>query len=153
MTDAEFMAWKHALMALDRYEDADDVKVFIAMVRAVRDRLDARVIDVLLSTFTDQDDYGVQQAVEFVLDSADPALFADRLAAGFPDLQRREGAMEWSLLLPGRIINSRDQVRIWALVDAADRQEGSLGRYLRSEGFLDEYPELRPYLDSYPEHR
>ena len=80
MTDMEFEKWQIELLSLDRYENPNDAKRFVQLSKSVINKLDARVIDILLSNFCDEDDYGIQEAVLLVLDSADANIYADRMA-------------------------------------------------------------------------
>lgn len=73
MNDQAFKVWRDKLVSLDRYENQEDAREFSALVSSVRDELDAKTIDVLLSTFCDEDDYGVQERVVGVLDHAEGA--------------------------------------------------------------------------------
>ncbi|RKU03027.1 hypothetical protein C7H84_12540 [Burkholderia sp. Nafp2/4-1b] len=116
------------------------------MVKDVQDQLDGRVIDALLDTFCDADDYGIQESVLVVLDKADGGLYAERLAAKFGDLQRNASAQEWPLILIGRVVNSNDAAKTKAIVDAAKRMQGDLNSFIHSDAFLDEYPEISSYF-------
>ena len=146
MTDAEFEQWRSALQSLDRYENPTDARAFVKLAKDVQDQLDARVIDVLLDTFCDADDYGIQESVLVVLDKADAELYAERLAAKFRDIQRNASAQEWPLLLVGRVVNSNDAAKTKAIVAAAKATQGSLNCFIHSDAFLDEYPEISSYF-------
>lgn len=146
MTDAEFEQWRSALQSLDRYENPTDARAFVKLAKDVQDQLDGRVIDVLLDTFCDADDYGIQESVLVVLDKADADLYAERLAAKFTDIQRNASAQEWPLLLVGRVVNSNDPARTKAIVAAAKATQGSLNGFIHSDAFLDEYPEISSYF-------
>lgn len=146
MTDAEFEQWRSALQSLDRYENPTDARAFVKLAKDVQDQLDGRVIDVLLDTFCDADDYGIQESVLVVLDKADADLYAERLAAKFTDIQRNASAQEWPLLLVGRVVNSNDAAKTKAIVAAAKATQGSLNSFIHSDAFLDEYPEISSYF-------
>lgn len=79
MDQAIFEQWKMQLELLDRYENQADCQMFLAMVEAVTHCLSDDVIDVLLGTFGNAHDHGVQESVMRVLDHAPPRRYAARL--------------------------------------------------------------------------
>ena len=146
MTETEFEQWRNELLSLDRYENPTDAGTFVKLAKDVQAQLDGRVVDTLLDTFGDADDYGIQESILGVLDKADAKLYAERLAFKFPDLLRNASAQEWPLLLIGRVVNSNDTEKMRAIVDVAKRTQGSLNEFIHSQSFLDEYPEISAYF-------
>ncbi|NYH12380.1 hypothetical protein [Pseudomonas moraviensis] len=145
MSVQAFKMWRDKLVSLDRYENPEDAREFSALVSSVRDELDAKTIDVLLSTFCDDDDYGVQERVLGVLDHAEAGVFAERLAVNFSTLQSQASGKEWPLILIGRVVNSDNAEKIKAIVAAA-KKSPDLDAFIRSDEFLDGYPEIESYL-------
>ena len=146
MTETEFEQWRNNQLSLTRYEHPTDARTFVKLARDVQDQLDGRVIDTLLDTFCDDDDYGIQESILVVRDKADAKLYAERLAIKFSDLLRNASAHEWPLLLVGRIVNSNDAEKMRAIVDAAKSTQGDLNEFIHSAAFLDEYPEIQTYF-------
>ncbi len=146
MTEVEFNQWRSDLFSLDRYESSEDSIAFVKLVQSVCDQLDKCVIDTLLATFCDKDDYGVQEVVLGVLDNADPVLFAERLEANFAKIVRHSSEQEWPLILIGNIVNSGDNQRILPLINTAKNKQGDLYQYIVSEECMDEYPEIENYF-------
>lgn len=148
MTDAEFEKWRNELLSLDRYENPNDAKKFVQLTKSIINELDARVVDVLLSTFCDEDDYGIQEAVLLVLDTADANVYADSIAKKFPDVLRQSINNEWPLILVGRIVNSESADRLNAIVSAAKNPSNpkELNDFIQNDYFLGEYPQFKPYL-------
>lgn len=146
MNDKEFEVWRDKLTSLDRYENSEDARAFSNLVEDVIRELDARTIDVLLDTFCDEDDYGIQERVLVVLDKADSDIYAERLAINFSKLKSKASGKEWPLILIGRIVNSANIEKIKAIVSAAKKSK-DLNDFIRSDEFLDEYPEIGDYID------
>jgi hypothetical protein len=146
VTEIEFEQWRNNLLSLERYENPTDAREFVKLARDVQDQLDGRIIDALLDTFCDDDDYGIQESILVVLDKADAKLYAERLALKFSDLIKNASAQEWPLLLIGRVVNSNDTDKIRAIVDVAKSTQGSLNEFIHSSSFLDEYPEIQTYF-------
>ncbi|RYC47002.1 hypothetical protein [Pectobacterium zantedeschiae] len=146
MNDNAFETWRNKLLSLDRYENAEDARTFSTLVEGVIGNLDAKTIDVLLDTFCDDDDYGIQERVLVVLDHADSSLYAERLAANFSKIKNKASDKEWPLMLIGRIVNSENGAKINAIVLAAKKHK-PLDDFIRSDEFLEEYPELNSYIN------
>lgn len=146
MNDKEFDSWRDKLNSLDRYESSEDAREFSKLVESVSGELDARTIDVLLDTFCDEDDYGIQERVLVVLDNADSDIYAERLAINFSKLQSKASGKEWPLIMIGRVVNSANSEKIKSIVSAAKKHK-DLEDFIHSDEFLDEYPEIEDYFD------
>ena len=112
MNNDEFNKWRNNLLTLDRYENSSDAKEFLRLAKSASQELNTQVIDTLLGTFTNADDYGVQESILLILDKADPELYAERLASNFPTILQSASENEWPLILIGRIINSGSENKI-----------------------------------------
>lgn len=153
MNDLEFEQWKSRLWSLNRYEDVEDTHTFEKLLEDAAGHLDARVIDVLLDTYCDDDDYGIQCCVDHALYKADEALLAERLAEKFPEMQKRASQLEWPLLIIGGYVNAKDDRMLKLLVQHAKACSNrnhplSMYNFIQSEYFLDEYPEMSAYLNN-----
>ncbi|QDQ28897.1 hypothetical protein FNU76_22495 [Chitinimonas arctica] len=151
MKKSDFDQWRSDLMKLDRYEDAEDGKAFVALAGQARGNFDEDVIGVLLDTFCNEDDYGIQEAVLGILDDAEPEMYSKILARKFTSLLLNASEQEWPLLIIGRTMNSGDARRISAVVRAAADDKlhlsgGAMDNFIRSSFFTSEYPEIAPYL-------
>lgn len=145
MNEQEFLAWKQKLQSLDPYESDVDCDVFFELLDDVQGYLSGDVISVLLDTFTNADDYGIQERVLVTLDGSDPLEFVSQLSQGFERLLARSSEKEWPLILLGRIFNSGGE---WVepLIDAA-QSNSVLQNFLRGDEFLGEYPEVEAILN------
>ncbi|QVM91936.1 hypothetical protein JYG34_02560 [Pseudomonas entomophila] len=148
MDQAIFEQWKMQLESLDRYENQADCQMFLAMVEAVTHCLSDDVIDVLLGTFGNAHDHGVQESVMRVLDQAPPQQYAARLAAGFEALMEASSEREWPLILLGRLFNSHDDSGAAALLEQVAKGD-VLHAFLRSDSFIEEYPQAEVLLPRY----
>jgi hypothetical protein len=156
MNDIEFEQWKSRLWSLDRYENPEDSDVFENLLEEA-DHTDRRVLVELLKTFTNDDDYGVQESVFHVLEKFDPDMFAECLVEQFPDLQARSSESEWPLIIITSVINSKDDVTLRLFVEYSERSPDrddplSMYNFMRSEYFLDECPEMLPYMNHENDH-
>lgn len=148
MNNDVFNKWRNNLLTLDRYENSSDAKEFLRLAKSASQELNTQVIDTLLGTFTNADDYGVQESILLILDKADPELYAERLASNFLKILQSASENEWPLLLIGRIVNSGSENKIKCVITAA--KNAAIPRvmydFICSDYFLDEYPEIKPYL-------
>ncbi|WP_158664626.1 hypothetical protein [Pseudomonas sp. SWI6] len=120
--------------------------MFFKLLDEVQGRTNEEVISVLLDTFTNADDYGVQERVLIVLDGSDPIEFASELSKGFERLLARSSEKEWPLILLGRVFNTGGSNWIVPITDAA-RSNPVLRDFLRSDDFLAGYPEVKAILN------
>lgn len=151
MERSDFYQWRSDLMGFDRYESEEDGKSFVELARKARGQFDEDVIEVLLDTFSNEDDYGIQEAILGVLDDAEPSMYSAVLARKFTSLLLNASEQEWPLLIVGRIINSGDPRRIVPMIQAAANDKdhsagGAMDKFIRSSYFTSEYPEITPYL-------
>ena len=71
-----FKEWKETIFSLNRYENSEDVKKFSMLVADKPvDATEKQYIKCLLETFSNQDDYGIQEGVLTVLDSVNQIVF------------------------------------------------------------------------------
>ena len=132
-----FNQWKQTLFSLDRYENGGDAKTFTALIEA------------LLQTFSNQDDYGIQESVLTVLDGVAQAVFFETLGNMFQEFLSNTEEQEWGLLLLGRTVNSCNEAAIKEMVSAARKcTDKTMLAFLKSEEFCSEYPEILPFLAS-----
>ncbi|AVD82346.1 hypothetical protein C4Q28_09320 [Pseudomonas sp. SWI6] len=146
MNEQELSRWKQKLQSLDPYESEADCSMFFKLLDEVQGRTNEEVISVLLDTFTNADDYGVQERVLIVLDGSDPIEFASELSKGFERLLARSSEKEWPLILLGRVFNTGGSNWIVPITDAA-RSNPVLRDFLRSDDFLAGYPEVKAILN------
>ncbi|MGS7252891.1 hypothetical protein HG549_02645 [Pseudomonas sp. SK] len=146
MNDQELSRWKQKLQSLDPYESEVDCRIFFELLDEVQGRTNKEAVGVLLDTFTNADDYGVQERVLVVLDGADPIEFASELSKCFERFLARSSEKEWPLILLGRVFNTGDANWVAPIIDAA-QSNPVLRNFLRSDDFLAEYPEVKAILN------
>ena len=145
-----FNQWKQTLFSLDRYENGGDAKTFTALIaQKPADASERQYIEALLQTFSNQDDYGIQESVLTVLDGVAQAVFFETLGNMFQEFLSNTEEQEWGLLLLGRTVNSCNEAAIKEMVSAAQKcTDKTMLEFLKSEEFCSEYPEILPFLAS-----
>lgn len=143
-----FENWKKTIFSLDRYENSNDAKKFeILILEKPVDASEKQYINCLLKTFSNQDDYGIQEKVLASLDNVNQRTFYEVLGEGFQELLKNTDEQEWGLLILGRIINSGNKSNIKELAASARKcTDKSMLNFLKSEEFQDEYPEIAEFL-------
>jgi hypothetical protein len=157
MNDNEFEQWKSRLWFFGPYGNPDDYDDEFKKLLEEADHTDRRVLVELLKTFTNEDDYGLQESVFHVLEKFDPDMFAECLVEQFPDLQVRSSEKEWPLLIIGGYVNSEDDVMLRLFVEYSEKSANrddplSMYNFMRSEYFLYDYPEMLPYMNHENDH-
>lgn len=143
-----FKEWKETIFSLNRYENSEDAKKFSILVadRPV-DTTEKLYIKCLLETFSNQDDYGIQERVLTVLDSVNQRVFFETLGENFQKFLENTKEKEWGLLILGRVINSNNHININELVSTSKKcNDKTMFEFLKSEYFQDEYPEISLFL-------
>ena len=143
-----FKEWKETIFSLDRYENGEDAKKFSTLIAdKPSDATEKQYIECLLETFSDQDDYGVQEGVLTVLDSVNQRIFFETLGENFQNLLESTKEKEWGLLILGRVINSNNNININELISVSKKcKNKTMLELLKSEYFQDEYPEISVFL-------
>jgi hypothetical protein len=148
MTPQELTAWETHLLALDRYENEQDGAEFLKQVQSVKSAVDLPVAKALMKTFVDADDYGIQERVSTVLNTAPEPVRFQALIDDMPRLVRQGSGKEWPLLLLGDVFSYGDPdvfFYLYARSDELSRQ--AVRTVLESEEFQEEYPDVKQYLD------
>ena len=143
-----FKEWKETIFSLNRYENSEDVKKFSMLVADKPvDATEKQYIKCLLETFSNQDDYGIQEGVLTVLDSVNQRVFFETLGENFQKFLEHTKEKEWGLLILGRVINSNNHININELVSTSKKcNDKTMFEFLKSEYFQDEYPEISLFL-------
>ncbi|WP_174492917.1 hypothetical protein [Acinetobacter sp. Marseille-Q1623] len=131
------------LSHLDRY--GADVEEFIALINALPQALCPKVIDALFHTFSQEDDFGIQETVLARLDTISDDEFAHALNRNFNYLLTACSEQEWLLLIIGRYVNAQHSARLNAILKIADKNPQIL-LFLTSDYFVNEYPEIKRYF-------
>lgn len=131
------MNFKDKILGLDRYDN--DVDQFINIVNSIPDDPSDDIVDALFLTFSNEDDFGVQEKVLNKLDQLSNNKFISGLLRNFHHLLENSSEQEWPLLIIGRYINADDQTRIKEIIKAST-ENLELSNFLRSDYFQDEYP-------------
>ncbi|WP_372403312.1 hypothetical protein ACDW34_12505 [Acinetobacter piscicola] len=128
---------------LDRYDkDADE---FISIVESIPNNASDQVIDALFETFSNKEDFGIQETVLSKLDSIPDEKFVNGLIRNFDHILDNSSEQEWALLILGRYVNADDKKRI-SMICEVGRKNISLFNFIKSDYFMEEYPEVKQYL-------
>ena len=103
-------------------------------------------LNFLLSTFSDEDDFGVQEVVLSALDRAADDDFIPIFVDNFLYLLKNCTQQEWAFLIIGRYVNALNKVRLKKIIEFVDIKDSlpkvTLHSFLCSDYFLNEYPEF-----------
>lgn len=138
----EFNSWKVQVLNKNRYEE--NTEIFEKLVDQVLNNPNINQVEALFDTFSNLDDYGIQDHVLLVLDKINDELFVDALVNKFNNLVVNSSEKEWPLLIIGRYVNSDCKSRI-KLIKNRSLENKVLFEFLGSDFFLDEYPEYEDF--------
>lgn len=95
--------WKERVLRLRHHSTEAEAREYVALVDQALGNCTSEVADVLLLTFTSEEDYGVQESVVSALGTAEPEVYHVALLKALPRLLRE--APEWAEILVGREVH------------------------------------------------
>ena len=96
-------AWKENVLRLAYSGSEQDEREYVALIYQAEGQVTLEIARVLLQTFRDEPDYGVQESAVAVLASANQEVYAQALLEELPRLLRE--APEWAASLIEYAIN------------------------------------------------
>ena len=75
MTKEEFEVWANRTLAVCQLESQEEIDEFCNLLSTAKNQIDADVLRVLLRTFSDADDYGIQEQTRNIVQSADKNMY------------------------------------------------------------------------------
>lgn len=126
--------WRNRVLALsDYYHDDSVARQFYLTVLQGTGNCDLDDVRTLLKTFTEHEDYGVQEGVVSVLDAAPREIYLKALLERLPSLLNT--APRWAISLIGTELESNTEALAKAVVAAPEDAKQALLMLLRDEDF------------------
>ena len=147
----KFHEWRRRVLSYDpRNLDntpKDDI-AFVDLIYQMEGNCNSDVIDVLLQTFSDKPDYGIQESVAAVLASAEPSLYIRRLLEHLDELERR--APEWTVILMSGVVQFHSKELVKEAENADKLHQRELIDYLLRN--QDDFADYSPNAVELAEH-
>ena len=147
MTKFEFEVWANHILSLCDFKSQDEIDEFCNLLNTAKKEIDADIVRVLLRTFSDVDDYGIQEQTRNVIESVDKNIFYPVLIDELQALIERSSEKEWALTLLGLEFQyGNPDLLIDSLKSCDDEKQVAFKKFVSSPHFLEEYPEAKEYV-------
>ncbi|MDR2307805.1 MAG: hypothetical protein LBE53_11510 [Paucimonas sp.] len=145
----DFQIWYQRLKSCESLSSENESDQFLHLLDEAEKNMSYEVALALISTFSDADDFGVQERTRNVLEAADRHVFYPALIEGLGGLVERSPEKQWALTLVGIEVDYGDFGLLLNYVNKAREKDRSTAlSFMRSEDFVSEYPNVLSYLNS-----
>ncbi|KVT48958.1 hypothetical protein [Burkholderia ubonensis] len=146
-TNFSFEYWRERLHACEDFSSEEKCDEFLALVTEAQSNMSYEVAVELLRTFSDADDFGVQERTRNAVEAADRHLFYPALVGELGGLILRSPEKQWAVTLVGIEAEHGDFNLLLSYVSRASKAErDTFVSFIKSEEFLSEYPVASKYL-------
>lgn len=132
---------KQRLLKYSLFSKEGDDDNFLAALADAESKLDFDLVKTLLATFSDRDDYGLQEKTRNILESLDKNLYYPALVCLLPNIDKASPQKEWAITLLGIEF---DYGNPDLLIDFANRSDEACKAFffdfISRESFVSEYP-------------
>ena len=125
--------WKDRIYQLDYRHNPEDARAFVALVDNLVGKVDLDTARLLMKTFIDEPDYGVQESVIAALSSAASDVRVQAILEDLPRLQRE--APDWTIDLLSNEIDLHPSVVSRIARELGEPYRSALEESLSDEGF------------------
>lgn len=148
MTDNfSFEAWRKRLHFCEDFASEQKSDEFLSLLKMAEENINYDVIVELLRTFSDADDFGIQERTRNLVEAADRAVFYPALVNELSGLISRSPQKQWAVTLVGIELEYGDFGLLLKYAEnASDHQRSTFRSFIDSEEFRSEYPEVAKYL-------
>ena len=136
---------KRRILQLRFRQTEEEDKEFITLIKKFKNDCNRDAATILMKTFTSEEDFGVQEIVVSVLESADKAIYYQALLEELPRLISEAPDWAESLLEIGINFYPEKLAEVFYHVD--DRNQQVFLNYICSDCFLKEYPRSRELIN------
>ncbi|WP_084152549.1 hypothetical protein [Burkholderia sp. A1] len=144
-----FEKWKERLHACEDFLSESKCDEFTSLLAEAENNLTYEVVVELIKTFSDADDFGVQERTRNLVESASREIYYPALVRELDGLIERSPEKQWALTLVGIEVEYGDFEMLLGCVDQAPKKmKSDFFSFIGSDDFLSEYPDVSKYLGS-----
>ncbi|WP_081060800.1 hypothetical protein [Burkholderia gladioli] len=142
-----FEKWKERLHACEDFSSEAKCDEFTSLVAEAENNLTYEVVVELIKTFSDADDFGVQERTRNLVESATREIYYPALVRELGGLIERSPEKQWALTLVGIEVEYGDfEVLLDYVNQAPEKLQDVFFSFVGSDDFLSEYPDVSKYL-------
>lgn len=142
-----FSHWRERLHACEDFASEDESDEFLDLLTAAEKNMSYEVAVELLRTFSDVDDFGIQERTRNIFEAADRHFFYPALVHELEGVIGRSPEKQWAVTMVGSEVDYGDFRLLLDYVNQAPEAERCvIISFIKSEEFLSEYPAVSKYL-------
>ncbi|RQV55687.1 hypothetical protein DF024_30405 [Burkholderia cenocepacia] len=142
-----FDRWRERLYACEDFVDESKSDEFLNLLIEAEKNMTYEVAVELLRSFSDMDDFGIQECTRNILEAADRHIFYPALVQELGGVIDRSPENQWAVTLLGIEVDYGDFGLLLRYVKKAPESvRCTVISFIKSEEFLSEYPGVSKYL-------
>lgn len=146
----DFEKWRTRLHFCDDFATEDKCSEFLALLTVAQSNMSYPVAVEIIRTFSDADDFGVQERSRNILEAADKTIAYPALISELDGLIRRTHEKAWALTLAGIEFDyGAPELLIQYVMSTPEPQKSTFFSFIQSDAFLSEYPSALRYVKPY----
>jgi len=142
-----FDQWCDRLHACADFASEEKCDEFLGLLKAAEENMSYEVVVELLRTFSDTDDFEIQERTRNVVEAADRHIFYPALIRELGGIIERAPQKQWAVTLVGIELESGDfEFLMGNVLQSSDEERIGFISFLKSSEFRGEYPAVSKYL-------
>ncbi|WP_248919345.1 hypothetical protein [Pseudomonas entomophila] len=142
-----FDHWRTRLHTCEKFENEGDDEKFLTLLSEAEEHMSYEVALALLQTFSDADDFGIQERTRNILEAADRRIFYPALIAALDGIIKRAPNKEWATTLVGIELDYGDfELLLEYIKKSPDNERKIATSFIKSKEFSSEYPGILKHL-------
>lgn len=142
-----FDHWRTRLHTCEKFEGDGSHEKFLTLLSEAEEHMSYEVVLALLQSFSDADDFGIQERTRNMLEAIDRRIFYPALIAELDGIIKRAPNKEWAITLVGIELDYGDfELLLEYIKKSPDSERETAISFLKSEDFSSEYPGVLRYL-------
>lgn len=140
--------WSTLIQARSSFATNKDCEEFERLLGEARNNISKEVVRQLMRTFSDADDFEIQENTRILLEPIEKSMYYPILPEEIEGISRRSPEKRWDMSLIGIELYSNTVGDLLNLASKADKKQiGSLRGIISSNDFVKNYPDIRPFLN------
>jgi len=143
-----FEHWRERLRACKDFSSEKKCDEFLSLLTDAESNLTYEVVVELIRTFSDADDFGIQERTRNLVEAADRSIYYPALVHELGGLIARSPEKQWAVTLVGIEAEYGDFGMLVSYVaKAPEKERSTFFAFVGSDEFLSEYPTALRYLN------
>ncbi|MBR8335535.1 hypothetical protein KDW69_28190 [Burkholderia ambifaria] len=142
-----FDQWRDRLHACADFASEEKCDEFLELLKAAEENMSYEIVVELLRTFSDVDDFGIQERTRNVVEAADRHIFYPALIREIWGIIYRAPQKQWAVTIVGIEFEYGDFDSLMRnVLQSSGEERAGFISFLKSSEFMGEYPKVSKYL-------